>query len=200
MTVGPSDAAATDVASPKTLAGREGALFELGRLVQKLAGSLATLERAASALQLAPLSGREWFDLLQRKLLPQLQDGAYLIVAVVGGTNIGKSVIFNHIAGFKASASSPLASGTKHPVCLVPERFVESHDLKTLFPSFELRPWAGGDEALQDITENCLFWRSHERVPENLVILDTPDVDSDAPINWQRADACLLYTSPSPRD
>lgn len=189
MTVGPSDAAATDVASPKTLAGREGALFELGRLVQKLAGSLATLERAASALQLAPLSGREWFDLLQRKLLPQLQDGAYLIVAVVGGTNIGKSVIFNHIAGFKASASSPLASGTKHPVCLVPERFVESHDLKTLFPSFELRPWAGGDEALQDITENCLFWRSHERVPENLVILDTPDVDSDAPINWQRADA-----------
>ena len=23
----------------------------------------------------------------------------------------------------------------------------------------------------------------------NLVILDTPDVDSDAPVNWQRADA-----------
>ena len=26
-------------------------------------------------------------------------------------------------------------------------------------------------------------------MPRNLVILDTPDVDSDAPVNWQRADA-----------
>lgn len=190
MTDGLSDATAIGTASPNALsAGRDGALHELGGLVQKLAASLAKLETAAVALQLPALAGREWFDLLQRKLLPQLQDGAYLIVAVVGGTNIGKSVVFNHIAGFRASASSPLASGTKHPVCLVPERFTETHDLHTLFPSFELRPWAGGNEALQSTAENCLFWRSHEQVPENLVILDTPDVDSDAPINWQRADA-----------
>jgi hypothetical protein len=190
VTDGPRDATALDTASPNAFsAGREGALQELGGLVQKLATSLSKLESAAVALQLPDLAGREWFDLLQRKLLPQLQDGAYLIVAVVGGTNIGKSVVFNHIAGFRASASSPLASGTKHPVCLVPEQFTETHDLQTLFPSFELRPWAGGDEALQSIPENCLFWRSHERVPDNLVILDTPDVDSDAPINWQRADA-----------
>jgi hypothetical protein len=165
------------------------ALGELSGLVHRLAASLARLEIAARPLQLPPLAGREWFDLLQRKLLPQLTDGAYLIVAVVGGTNIGKSVVFNHIAGFRASASSPLASGTKHPVCLIPEGFAESHDLGAIFPSFELRKWSSGDEALLDIDANCLFWRSHERVPGNLVILDTPDVDSDAPINWQRADA-----------
>jgi len=153
---------------------QSGALHELGGLVQKLAASLSKLERRRFALQLPALAGREWFDLLQRKLLPQLQDGAYLIVAVVGGTNIGKSVVFNHIAGFRASASSPLASGTKHPVCLVPEWFTESHDLRTLFPSFELRPWAGGDEALQNIAENCLSGGLTKRVPDNLVILDTP--------------------------
>jgi hypothetical protein len=170
-------------------ADRTGALQELAGFVHRLSESLGRLELAAKPLKLSPLAGREWFDLLQRKLVPQLNDGAHLIVAVVGGTNIGKSVIFNHIAGFRASASSPLASGTKHPVCLVPESFADSHDLQGMFPSFELQPWASGDEALLDVPAHCLYWRSHDRVPKNLVILDTPDVDSDAPVNWQRADA-----------
>ena len=169
--------------------GRTVALQELSELVQRLGRTLAKLESAAAVLKIPSLSGREWFDLLQRKLLPQLKADSSLIVAVVGGTNIGKSVVFNHIAGFRASASSPLASGTKHPVCLVPQGFAETHDLSAMFPSFELRPWANGDEALLDISSHCLFWRTHEQVPRNLVILDTPDVDSDAPVNWQRADA-----------
>lgn len=164
-------------------------LCRFASIVRRLSRSLKDLELVATPLRLEPLAGREWFDLLQRKLLPQLNEGAFLIVAVVGGTNIGKSVIFNHIAGFRASASSPLASGTKHPVCLVPQGFAEHHDLRALFPSFELRPWASGDESLLDVPSHCLFWRSHESVPNNLIILDTPDVDSDAPVNWQRADA-----------
>ena len=88
---------------------RAGALRELSSLIQRLGTSLGQLEHSARSLQLPALAGREWFDLLHRKLLPQLNDDAYLIVAVVGGTNIGKSVVFNHIAGFRASASSPLA-------------------------------------------------------------------------------------------
>jgi len=164
-------------------------LQDLSRRIRRLARVLKELESAASSLQLPGLDGREWYDLLQRKLLPQLESGAFLIVAVVGGTNIGKSVVFNHIAGFRASASSPLASGTKHPVCLVPQGFAASHDLRSLFPSFELHPWSSGDEALRDEAAHCLFWRSHEQVPENLILLDTPDVDSDAPVNWLRADA-----------
>ena len=43
-----------------------------------------------------------------------------LVAAVVGGTNIGKSAVFNQLAGDNASAVSPLAAGTKHPVCLGP--------------------------------------------------------------------------------
>jgi len=164
-------------------------LAEFAHVVRRLSVSLADLELAAKPLRLEPLAGRDWFDLLSRKLLPQLADGAYLIVAVVGGTNIGKSVIFNHIAGFRASASSPLASGTKHPVCLVPTNFAEQHDLCAVFPAFELRSWTSGDEALLSIDAHCLFWRTHESVPKNLVILDTPDVDSDASVNWLRADA-----------
>ena len=170
-------------------AGRATSLAEFALVVRRLSLSLADLELVAMPLRLESLAGRDWFDLLSRKLLPQLTDGAYLIVAVVGGTNIGKSVVFNHIAGFRASASSPLASGTKHPVCLVPTSFAEQHDLRTMVPAFELRSWTSGDEALLSIDTHCLFWREHECVPQNLVILDTPDVDSDAPVNWQRADA-----------
>src|SRR4029079_14168613 len=140
------------------------------------AASLTRLEQAAATLQLLPLAGREWFDLLQRKLLPQLNDDPYLIVSVFGGTNIGKSVVFNHIAGFRASASSPLASGTKHPVCLVPQGFEQQHDLSGLFPAFELRPWTDSDAALANHDAHCLFWRTSDEVPPNLLILDTPDV------------------------
>jgi hypothetical protein len=32
-----------------------------------------------------------------------------------------------------------------------------------------------------------LFWREHPAVPSNLVILETPDVDSVAQVNWERA-------------
>ena len=164
-------------------------LTSFASLSRQLDSALDELEHLSTTLQIPPLAGREWFDLLERKLLPQLTDGLYLIVAVVGGTNIGKSVIFNHIAGFRASSSSPLASGTKHPVCLVPAGFEAKHDLNSLFPAFQLHPWLGSDEALETHDEHCLFWRSGEDVPPNLIVLDTPDVDSDAPVNWQRADA-----------
>jgi len=164
-------------------------LSPFAALARQLNGALRRLENESKPLKIAPLPGRDWFDILVRKLLPQLVDDAYLIVAVVGGTNIGKSVVFNHIAGFRASSSSPLASGTKHPVCLVPTGFVTTHDLQALFPAFELRPWSDSDEALISHDQHCLFWRTNADVPPNLVILDTPDVDSDAPVNWQRADA-----------
>lgn len=164
-------------------------LANFALLARELKTRLGELELMSKTLRLPPLAGRDWYDLLVRKLLPQLTEEAYLIVAVVGGTNIGKSVVFNHIAGFRASSSSPLASGTKHPVCLIPTGFEAQHDLKKLFPAFELRPWSDSDEALVTHDEHCLFWRTNAEVPSNLVILDTPDVDSDAPVNWQRADA-----------
>lgn len=156
--------------------------------VRRLHAAVVELQQASSLLQLEPLAGREWYEVLTQKLLPQLSDEAYLIVAVVGGTNIGKSVVFNHLAGCRASATSPLASGTKHPVCLVPPGFTQRHDLASVFGGFRLYEWERSEGALEDSAEDRLYWRTSPETPENLLVLDTPDIDSDAKINWRRAD------------
>ena len=156
--------------------------------VDELHRALAGLEKFCRALQLDPLDSREWFQLLEQKLLPQMSDTAFLVVAVVGGTNIGKSVLFNHLAGMRASATSPLASGTKHPTCLVPTEFESTHDLAAIFPGFELVDWSDADAALGESDADQLFWKHSESLPDNLLVLDTPDIDSDARVNWDRAD------------
>jgi hypothetical protein len=156
--------------------------------VVHLADALEALDRQAGLLQLAPLAGREWYELLHRKLIPQLAGQPFIVAAVVGGTNIGKSVIFNHLAGGRVSATSPLASGTRHPVCLVPMGFEKQHDLAAIFQGFELHEWTDPDAALENCPEHRLFWKTSPGLPANLLVLDSPDIDSDAEINWLRAD------------
>lgn len=158
----------------------------------RLLRTVTSLAETAQALELPPLAGREWFEQLSRKLVPQLADDPFLVAAVVGGTNIGKSVIFNHLAGYRASATSPFASGTKHPVCLVPTGFAERHRLDEIFQGFELHPWSDSGAALEAHEAHRLFWRLSDQLPHNLLVLDTPDIDSDAPVNWHRAD-CVRH-------
>lgn len=137
----------------------------------------------------------EWYELLKKKLLPQLTDRPFLVVALGGGTNTGKSVVFNHIAGENASAVDPRAAGTKHPVCLVsqdglieaelsPESLLERY-----FNGFTLFPWTRPDDPLGTHPEHRLYWRFGKNVPPRLLLLDTPDIDSDTEVNWDRANA-----------
>lgn len=156
-------------------------------LIDRLATELPELARAIEPLELPPLAEQEWYSQLHHKLLPQLSRGEVLVAAVVGGTNIGKSMIFNHLAGAPLSAVSAQASGTKHPVCLVPAGFQERHDLAQFFPGFELRTWQDASAPLQSEDRHLLFTREVGHLPPNLLLLDTPDVDSDAPVNWERA-------------
>lgn len=176
-------------AAPAALAGPGEALRECGQTVRAIDAALKALAPAVGRLELPPLDGREWYRSLCEKLVPQLGEEAYLVVAVVGGTNIGKSVIFNHIADARLSATSPLASGTRHPVCVVPEGFASGHDLAAIFPGFELCPWTTADESLADRPEDRIYWRAAAGTPPNLLILDTPDIDSDVQVNWRRAGA-----------
>ncbi|MBX7165167.1 MAG: 50S ribosome-binding GTPase [Pirellulales bacterium] len=151
--------------------------------------ALTALAEPIGALAVPSPAGHEWHELLVHKLLPQTRGEPWLVVAVVGGTNIGKSLLFNHLAGETASGVSPLAAGTKHPVCLVPPDFHSRAELAELFPGFELAPWHSADDALGAGETDHLFWREGVRVPARLLLLDTPDIDSDAQVNWRRADS-----------
>ncbi len=164
------------------------AMRDVARTITELKQSVDKLAARARLLELPELDQAEWYQLITQKLLPQLNDSSYLVVAVVGGTNIGKSVIFNHLCGIKASATSPLASGTKHPTCLVPTRLAKPELLQTVFSEFELQHSDDANDALQLTDQDIMFWREHPDGPDNLLLLDTPDIDSDAEINWTRAD------------
>ena len=157
--------------------------------IRRLNQALGILDAEALAIGAPALPGREWFELLTKKLLPQLDLPPLLVAAIVGGTNIGKSVIFNLMAGENASAATPLASGTKHPVCLVPEGLDDPALLAKLFEPFTLLPWRSADDPLREAAEDRLFWRCGKRMPPRLLVLDAPDVDSDAIVNWARAKA-----------
>jgi hypothetical protein len=157
--------------------------------IRRLFESVGFLDAPALGIGAPALPGQEWFELLTKKLIPQIDLPPLLVVAIVGGTNIGKSVIFNHLAGENASTATPLASGTKHPVCLVPEGLDDSQLLQKLFEPFVLLPWHSPDDSLEETTENRLFWRRGKQMPPRLLVLDAPDVDSDAMVNWTRAKA-----------
>lgn len=156
--------------------------------IQSLDRALADLRTTAQSLGVPPPTGEEWYELLAHKLVPQATAPPALVVAIVGGTNIGKSAIFNHLAGEMASAVSPLAAGTRHPVCLVPQDFNDAAALGRLFTGFTLCPWHAAEDPLEESSEHRLFWRTGAMTASRLLLLDTPDIDSDAPVNWQRAD------------
>ncbi|MGA2062181.1 MAG: GTPase [Thermoguttaceae bacterium] len=157
--------------------------------LKRLDRALSALEPAAASIGLSAPRQDEWFQLLANKLLPQLDLPPLLVVAIIGGTNIGKSVIFNHLAGENASAATPLAAGTKHPVCLVPPDLCDPALLQRLFEPFQLHVWHSPDDPLSGGEENRLYWRPGPRMPQRLLLIDTPDVDSDVPVNWSRAKA-----------
>jgi len=159
------------------------------RRISELAEAMTRLEADAVAAGVSSSASTSWHANLFQKLAPQATDAPYLVVAVAGGTNIGKSTVFNHLVGFPASRVHPDATQTKHPVCLLPRDFTGRHDLNRVFPRFELSPWMSEDDALADGPSNLLIHREDPtgEQPENLVLLDTPDVDGALPVNWDRA-------------
>jgi GTPase Era involved in 16S rRNA processing len=136
----------------------------------------------------------DWYGLLKRKLIPQLTGGLnslVLVAAVAGGTNTGKSVIFNHLAGENSSAVDYRASGTKHPVGLFPKNLMpllnEAGTTLPPFDVFNVAEWTAPEQSLELTGENKIFCREGQNVPDGLAFIDTPDIDSDREVNWQRA-------------
>ena len=85
---------------------------------------------------------QEGSDLLTYKLVPHLAGEGCLVAAVAGGTNTGKSTVFNLLLGRVVSPMVTTAAATCHPVLAGNERReAECLDSK-LVPEFSPRPFS----------------------------------------------------------
>jgi len=163
------------------------------RSVEQLCDLIDALRPLASSLGLPDPSATAWHGQLFGKLRPQAAREPVLVAAVCGGTNTGKSLIANALAGSVISRSIAEAARTRYPVASLPQGLASRIDLAALFPGFTLRPWSSADDAIgseADGSENVLVWREDRTGKQSarLVLLDTPDIDGPLRTNWQRAE------------
>ncbi|MCI0341403.1 MAG: GTPase domain-containing protein, partial [Planctomycetales bacterium] len=134
-----------------------------------------------------------------------LRGGGPVLAVVCGGTNVGKSTVFNALVGEALSAASPLARGTKRPVLCGPEGAAETLGRDGSLGGYRTVPWRDAADALAapgSPGEILVRWRDGSGLAE-IGLLDSPDMDSAYEPNRRvaedllfLADACLFVTTP----
>ncbi len=166
---------------------------ELG---QALEGFQSALDRFREDLGSDPVvadavfSGAdEWCDLLRYKLVPHLAGEGCLIAAVAGGTNTGKSTVFNLLIGDRVSPIVATAAATRRPVIAGNLKRAAQCLESKLVPEFDPRPLENPDDVIGgESPDDALFVTETDRLPDRLVLLDTPDVDSIDTDHWTVAE------------
>ncbi len=142
------------------------------------------------ALCQALFDGSEtWSNLLSYKLVPHLAGEGCLIVAVAGGTNTGKTTVFNLLLGRTISPVRATAAATRRPVIACsPMRAAQCLERK-LVPEFAPHALHAADEPLRrDAPPDALYVVAAPELPDRLALLDTPDIDSIERENWAVAE------------
>jgi hypothetical protein len=166
----------------------------LGDTLKEYEGHLLALRREVSAVPpvetLLFRTFTDWERQLVFKLAPRLAGEGCLIVAVAGGTNTGKSTVFNCLLGRPLSPVSPYGAFTKHPLVTAgSERYQQCLERGKLLPDAFI-PVAAGTNLEADISDPAselmlVYVALDESLPDRLVLLDTPDLDSIARTNWE---------------
>ncbi len=129
--------------------------------------------------------------LLKTKAIPELEAGLDLpiFVGVQGGTNVGKSTIFNALAGKILSPSLVVASATKHPLVFAHARWRARFLEQLVFPGLECRELEDPKELITGAERaDVLYFRFHDdgRL-SNAALIDSPDFDSALETNAEGA-------------
>ena len=122
-----------------------------------------------------------------------------LVAAVLGGTNVGKSTLFNATLESAVSSIDPRAG---HTVCAVAAAPAASCEAATrLFSGYRVVEGRAGAGA--DVDDDCVFV-AETPTPGDAVVIDSPDVDSALNVHHVRAydaliasDVVLFVTSPT---
>lgn len=165
-------------------------------LGQSLAGFDAALRRLRSALatdaavrKIVFADADEWINLLTYKLVPHLAGEGCLVAAVTGGTNTGKSTVFNLLVGEAVSPMTATAAATRRPVLAASSTRAAQCLEGKLVPEFQPLPLDDPESAIaRDTPADALYVVESDRLPERLALLDTPDVDSIEREHWAVAD------------
>ena len=90
--------------------------------------------------------------LLRLKILPELEAHLKLpvFVGIQGGTNSGKSTVFNALIGKLLSPAVVLASATKHPLAFLHARWRPAFLDRQVFSGIELKEMADPKELIVD--------------------------------------------------
>jgi len=165
----------------------------LGAGLEACERGLAALENALRpdpVLMEALFGGTsDWVNLLRYKLAPHLSGRGCLIAAIAGGTNTGKSTVFNLLQGREVSPVRSTAAATCRPLLSgSPERARQCLEGK-LVPEFAPARLDEPDALLtRETPADRLFVVANPDLPDRLVLLDTPDVDSIEKQHWALAD------------
>ncbi len=156
--------------------------------LKELAECIRKLDPLAKQMGISLAEQQTWFTDLFNKLLPQIDKEPILIVTVMGGTNTGKSTIFNYLVDSVISKVAPEAAGTKHPVCRVPKNW-DVLSVEKLFPDFVVKPLTKDTDPVADSDELQLLFLEDSigTQPQALLLLDTPDIDSVLHANEDKA-------------
>ncbi len=171
---------------------------DIGYALEAFEGTLQRLREVASsvpALDVALFDGFEdWERQLAFKLAPRLSGEGCLIILVAGGTNTGKSTVFNMLAGADLSPVSPYGAHTKRALAAAnPRRYAECLQPGRLLPD-AFTPCPHDPTHPERLTEDgdaplSLFVTQRDELPDRLILLDTPDIDSIVKENWELAKA-----------
>lgn len=111
-------------------------------------------------------------DVAQRRGYP----GDLYVLALAGGTGVGKSSLLNALAGADLSSAGPQRPTTTGAIAWVPADRVES--------AGPLLDWLGGADLVAHDTPDS-------ELPRSVAVLDLPDLDSIEPSHAARVDAVL---------
>jgi hypothetical protein len=129
--------------------------------------------------------------LLRLKVIPELAAELSLpiFVGVQGGTNTGKSTVFNALAGKILSPVLAVASATKHPLVFAHERWRGRFLSEAVFPGLECRELGDAKDLVAEPDRmDRIYFRFHDD-PDlgGLALIDSPDFDSTLASNAVKA-------------
>ncbi|MGE0709745.1 MAG: GTPase [Planctomycetota bacterium] len=119
------------------------------------------------------------------------------LVVIAGGTNVGKSTIFNWVVGEAVASSSPLARHTKAPTVYVHERELRSLHGGAFLPGYERLALTAREDPARERAQGrgaeAYFLLTHARDElAGVVLVDSPDIDSTHARNREVAEDLLF--------